>query len=88
MSSSGYQMHTQGRRPPASAAEWLRGSSGVTQPAGWQHVRATVLTPYPGALQPDPCWTGVHTPSLGSDPQDCRAWDSPLVKEDWPLTNY
>lgn len=58
MTGSGYQMHTQGRRPAASATERLRDSSGVTQ-LGWQPVRGTVLTSG-GPHRPDPCWTGAH----------------------------
>lgn len=70
MPGSGYQMHTQGRRPAASATERLRDSSGVTQ-LDWQPVRATILTSYPGVL------TGLipagqaRTPSLGSDSWGC-----------------
>lgn len=53
---SGYHMHTQGRRPPVSATERLRDSSGVTQLASWQHLGAAVLIPA----------GRVHTPSRGS----------------------
>lgn len=63
-------MHTQGRRPPVSVIEKLRDSSGVTQLASWQHLRAAVLIPAGRS----------HTPSLGSDPWDYRTWDCSLVK--------
>lgn len=56
MPGSGYQMHTQGRRPAASATERLRDSSGVTQP-----VRAySSDTLSGGPHRPDPCWTSAH----------------------------
>lgn len=67
---SGYQMHTQGRRPPVSATERLRDSSRVTQPAIWQRLGAAILIPNGRA----------HTSSLGSDPWDCGTWNRPSVK--------
>lgn len=70
MTGSGYQMHTQGRRPTASATERLRDSSGVTQ-LGWQPVRATVLTSYPGVLTGLIPAERARTPSLGSDSWGC-----------------